>query len=68
MIKQLRIAVIATIVMMAATGLVYPFAMTGLAQVIFPHRANGRTAHAIPLDRLQAAMRKHHRGVEAASR
>lgn len=30
--------------------------------------ANGRTAHAIPLDRLQAAMRKHHRGVEAASR
>ena len=41
MLKQLRIAAIATVVMMAATGLVYPLAMTGLAQAIFPNRANG---------------------------
>ncbi|HEX9146554.1 MAG TPA: potassium-transporting ATPase subunit KdpC [Candidatus Binatia bacterium] len=30
-----------TIVTIVLTGLIYPFAMTGLAQVLFPWRANG---------------------------
>lgn len=41
MIKQLRVAVIVTVLMMAVTGLAYPLVMTGLAKVIFPDRANG---------------------------
>jgi K+-transporting ATPase ATPase C chain len=35
------IAVRTTIVTFVLTGLVYPFVMTGLAQVLFPWRANG---------------------------
>ena len=30
-----------TIVTLVLTGLIYPFVMTGLAQVLFPWRANG---------------------------
>ncbi len=41
MIKQLRIAVIVTVLMMVGTGLVYPLVMTGLAKVVFPNQANG---------------------------
>lgn len=39
--KTMIIAVRATIVTLVLTGLVYPFVMTGLAQVLFPWRANG---------------------------
>lgn len=39
--KTMTIAVRATIVTLVLTGLLYPFAMTGLAQVLFPWRANG---------------------------
>jgi K+-transporting ATPase ATPase C chain len=39
--KTVIIAVRTTIVTLVLTGLVYPFLMTGLAQVIFPWRANG---------------------------
>jgi K+-transporting ATPase ATPase C chain len=35
------IAVRTTIVTLVLTGLVYPFVMTGIAQVLFPWRANG---------------------------
>jgi K+-transporting ATPase ATPase C chain len=35
------IAVRTTIVTLVLTGLIYPFVMTGLAQVLFPWRANG---------------------------
>ena len=35
------IAIRATIVTLVLTGLIYPFVMTGLAQVLFPWRANG---------------------------
>ncbi|SRR6266545_1927679 len=35
------IAVRTTIITLVLTGLVYPFVMTGLAQVLFPWRANG---------------------------
>ena len=39
--RQLRVAVLTTIVMFVMTGLAYPLVMTGLAQAIFPDRANG---------------------------
>jgi potassium-transporting ATPase KdpC subunit len=35
------IAIRTTIVTLVLTGLIYPFAMTGLAQILFPWRANG---------------------------
>jgi K+-transporting ATPase ATPase C chain len=39
--KTLDVALRLTVVTLVLTGLVYPLAMTGLAQVLFPHRANG---------------------------
>ena len=41
MLRQLRIAIMMLLVFSALTGLIYPLAMTGLAQVIFHDRANG---------------------------
>jgi len=37
----MTIAVRTTIVTLVLTGLIYPFVMTGVAQVLFPWRANG---------------------------
>lgn len=37
----LVVALRATLVTLVVTGIVYPLAVTGVAQVIFPHRANG---------------------------
>lgn len=39
--KTMIISLRTTIVTIVLTGLIYPFAMTGLAQVLFPWRANG---------------------------
>jgi len=39
--KQLMIAIKATILLTVLTGFLYPLAVTGLAQILFPHRANG---------------------------
>jgi K+-transporting ATPase ATPase C chain len=39
--KMMSIAIRTTIVTIVLTGLIYPFAMTGLAQILFPWRANG---------------------------
>jgi potassium-transporting ATPase KdpC subunit len=39
--KQLMIAIKATILLTVLTGLLYPLAVTGLAQILFPHQANG---------------------------
>jgi potassium-transporting ATPase KdpC subunit len=39
--KTMTIAIRMTIVTIALTGLIYPYVMTGLAQVLFPWRANG---------------------------
>src|SRR4249920_1803949 len=39
--KTMTIAIRTTIVTIVLTGLVYPYVMTGLAQILFPWRANG---------------------------
>jgi potassium-transporting ATPase KdpC subunit len=39
--KTISIALRTTIVTLVLTGLIYPFVMTGVAQVLFPWRANG---------------------------
>jgi K+-transporting ATPase ATPase C chain len=41
MMHQLRTAALITIVLMVLTGVAYPLAMTGIAQVIFKDKANG---------------------------
>ncbi len=39
--QTLLVALRATLVTLVLTGLVYPLVVTGLAQMMFPHRANG---------------------------
>jgi K+-transporting ATPase ATPase C chain len=41
MLGQLRPAVILVVILTVITGLIYPLAITGLAQLFFPYRANG---------------------------
>jgi len=41
MLKQLRPAILLTLVMTLLLGLAYPLAMTGIAGALFPHQAGG---------------------------
>jgi K+-transporting ATPase ATPase C chain len=38
---QLRPAIVSLILLTLLTGLIYPLLVTGIAQVVFPHQANG---------------------------
>ena len=41
MVKLLRQAIVLLLLLTAITGLLYPLAVTGFAQLVFPHQANG---------------------------
>ncbi|MEI7713507.1 MAG: K(+)-transporting ATPase subunit C [Rhodospirillales bacterium] len=41
MLQQIRPALVLTLLMTVILGLAYPLGMTGIAQLLFPHRANG---------------------------
>jgi K+-transporting ATPase ATPase C chain len=41
MVSQLRLAILMLLILTVITGVIYPLVVTGIAQVIFPHQANG---------------------------
>ena len=45
LLKQLRTSIIAIVLFTVLTGVFYPFLVTGIAQLVFPERANGSLIH-----------------------
>ena len=45
LLKQLRTSMIAIVLFTVLTGVFYPFLVTGIAQLVFPERANGSLIH-----------------------
>jgi len=45
MFKQIRTAVIVLVILTVITGVFYPLAITGIAQIFFPAQANGGLLH-----------------------
>ena len=41
MLREIRPAIVLVIALTLITGVIYPFAITGIAEVIFPDRAQG---------------------------
>jgi K+-transporting ATPase ATPase C chain len=41
MLSEIKPAILITLILTVLTGLIYPLAITGLSQVLFPHQANG---------------------------
>jgi len=41
MFSEIRPAILITVILTVITGIAYPLAMTGIAQLAFPHQANG---------------------------
>jgi K+-transporting ATPase c subunit len=72
--KALLIALRTTVITLVLTGIIYPFVITGLAQILFSWRANGSLVtdecgqvvgseliRRVPRPQVRATTQRHHR-------